>query len=33
MYKGEPTGTPRADNARVILQEAERVFVFKLAHP
>jgi peptidyl-Asp metalloendopeptidase len=33
MYRGEPTGTPAADNARVILQEAERVSRFKMAIP
>jgi hypothetical protein len=25
MYKGEPTGTPTEDNARVILEQADRV--------
>jgi hypothetical protein len=29
MYKGEPTGTPAADNARVILELAERVSKFR----
>jgi hypothetical protein len=29
MYKGEPTGTPATDNARVILQQAERVSQFR----
>jgi hypothetical protein len=33
MYRGEPTGTPAADNARVILQEVERVSRFKMAIP
>jgi hypothetical protein len=28
-YKGEPTGTPAADNARVILEQAERVSKFR----
>ena len=28
MYKGEPTGTAASDNARVILQQAERVSNF-----
>jgi hypothetical protein len=25
MYKGEPTGTAAADNARLILEQAERL--------
>jgi hypothetical protein len=29
MYKGEPTGTAAADNARVILELAERVSKFR----
>jgi hypothetical protein len=29
MYKGEPTGTPANDNARVILEQAERVSTFR----
>jgi peptidyl-Asp metalloendopeptidase len=29
MYKGEPTGTPAADNARLILELAERVADFR----
>lgn len=29
LYKGEPTGTPAADNARVILELAERVSQFR----
>lgn len=29
LYKGEPTGTPAADNARVILEQAERVSNFR----
>jgi hypothetical protein len=29
MYNGEPTGTPAADSARVILENAERVSRFK----
>jgi hypothetical protein len=29
MYKGEPTGTPAADNARLILELAERVSKFR----
>ena len=29
MYKGEPTGTPAADNAKVILELAERVSKFR----
>jgi hypothetical protein len=29
MYKGEPTGTAAADNARVILEQAERVSKFR----
>ena len=29
MYQGEPTGTPLADNARVILEQAERVSKFR----
>jgi hypothetical protein len=29
LYKGEPTGTPAADSARVILQLAERVSKFR----
>ena len=29
MYRGEPTGTPASDNARVILQQAERVANFR----
>ncbi|HZT47738.1 MAG TPA: M12 family metallo-peptidase [Hyphomicrobiaceae bacterium] len=29
MYKGEPTGTAAADNARVILEQAERVAKFR----
>jgi hypothetical protein len=29
IYKGEPTGTPAADNARVILELAERVSKFR----
>ena len=29
MYKGEPTGTPAADSARVILELAERVSKFR----
>jgi hypothetical protein len=29
IYKGEPTGTPASDNARVILQQAERVSKFR----
>jgi hypothetical protein len=28
-YKGEPTGTPATDNARVILEQAERVSNFR----
>lgn len=37
MYKGDPTGTPAADSARVILELAERVSKFSdrrvVAHP
>lgn len=29
MYKGEPTGTDASDNARVILEEAERISKFR----
>ena len=29
MYKGEPTGTAAADNARLILELAERVSKFR----
>jgi len=29
MYQGEPTGTPASDNARVILEQAERVSRFR----
>jgi peptidyl-Asp metalloendopeptidase len=29
MYRGEPTGTPAADNARLILEQAERVSNFR----
>jgi hypothetical protein len=29
MHKGEPTGTPATDNARVILEQAERVSKFR----
>jgi hypothetical protein len=29
MYNGEPTGTPAADNARLILELAERVSQFR----
>ena len=29
LYKGEPTGTPAADSARVILERAERVSKFR----
>jgi hypothetical protein len=29
MYKGEPTGTAATDNARGILEQAERVSKFK----
>jgi hypothetical protein len=29
MYEGEPTGTEREDNARVILEQAERVSKFR----
>lgn len=29
MYKGEPTGTPASDNARLILEQAERVSKFR----
>jgi hypothetical protein len=29
IYKGEPTGTPAADNARLILELAERVSTFR----
>jgi hypothetical protein len=29
MYKGEPTGTAAANNARVILEQAERVSNFR----
>ena len=29
LYKGEPTGTPASDNARVILEQAERVSNFR----
>jgi hypothetical protein len=29
MYKGEPTGTPTEDNARVILEQADRVSKFR----
>ena len=29
MYEGEPTGTPAADSARVILQHAERISKFR----
>jgi len=29
MYKGEPTGTAATDNARVILEQAERVSRFR----
>ena len=29
LYKGEPTGTPAADNARLILELAERVSNFR----
>jgi hypothetical protein len=28
-YKGEPTGTAASDNARVILEQAERVASFR----
>ena len=33
MYKGEPTGTAANDNARVILEQAERVSQFRFAIP
>jgi peptidyl-Asp metalloendopeptidase len=33
MYKGEPTGTIAADNARLILEQAERVSEFKYTKP
>jgi hypothetical protein len=29
MYRGEPTGTDAEDNARVILEQAERVSKFR----
>jgi hypothetical protein len=29
VYKGEPTGTVATDNARVILEQAERVSNFR----
>jgi len=29
MYEGEPTGTEREDNARSILEQAERVSKFR----
>jgi hypothetical protein len=29
LYQGEPTGTPASDNARVILEQAERVAKFR----
>jgi hypothetical protein len=29
MYQGEPTGTLAEDNARVILEQAERVSKFR----
>jgi hypothetical protein len=29
MYNGEPTGTPAADSARVILENAERISQFR----
>ena len=29
LYKGEPTGTPAADNARLILELADRVSSFR----
>ena len=29
LYKGEPTGTAASDNARVILEQAERVAKFR----
>ena len=29
MYKGEPTGTPASDNARLILEQADRVAKFR----
>jgi hypothetical protein len=29
LYKGEPTGTPASDNARLILEQAERVAKFR----
>jgi hypothetical protein len=29
MYNGEPTGTDNEDNARVILEQAERVSKFR----
>ena len=29
LYKGEPTGTPAADNARLIFELAERVSNFR----
>ena len=29
LYKGEPTGTPASDNARLILEQAERVSKFR----
>jgi hypothetical protein len=29
IYQGEPTGTPASDNARVILEQAERVSRFR----
>jgi len=29
IYKGEPTGTPAADNARLILELAEPVSTFR----
>jgi hypothetical protein len=28
-YQGQPTGTPASDNARVILEQAERVSKFR----
>jgi peptidyl-Asp metalloendopeptidase len=33
MYKGEPTGTAAADNARLILEQAEQVSKFKYTKP
>jgi peptidyl-Asp metalloendopeptidase len=33
MYKGEPTGTIAADNARLILEQAERISEFKYTKP